>query len=400
MNALVDFVDDDLLDACVADHSDRFLHHAFRRNDSVISNASTLILEEPIHVETYCRPSMLMVEIEYPNQRNGWVYRPDVGGPSLHRWERGGLLLTSRHTTCTKGMVVREACRNCHMKSVWRRECLEPCNAFYLDCLRDASEVNELALSVRSATTDEISRYTAFAPKLAALRKRVLDTQDKVTRNVRSLENLVLALRQRDNAASSAPLTFKSAEKPVQTTVLMPSPKRPMTIAHKHLVVASFYEKLCQAFSAQKMAVSLDCFRCLVKEHSSVFMEHSMLARSDALDALATLLSVPNKMQLFLKAVFLGWLQTLCDLHKGLSVAEMHLGFYVAPSLLFYSNIFNDSLLPAVIAQSNHRVFHSYAAACAQCKFGVKPVMIAFFEPFCAMVKGENMLPLGVTIGD
>ena len=404
----VDLLDNDLLDACLVADDTFHIQHALSRNNSAISNASTAICRTVGRVvRAFCRPHMLMVELMYPDELSGWVYRQEIGGPSVHRWEYGdGILLTSRHSTCTKGMIAREACRNCNMKAVWRRECLEPCNAFYVDCLQHGAMqvVRTLALSVTSATSEEILQYTTFAPKLSAMRTRVLDTVDKVTRNFRSLENLRLSLCKVDDGvddgyAHDAPL---EPTEPVQTTVLVPSPKRPIC-SSMHLTVASLYEEVIVSLlgvsPAQKTFVSLDRFCSLVARYSSGFMEHSMLVRSDALDALAKKLSVPNNMLLFLKAVFFGWLRTLCDAHNTLSLAELHVGFYVAPTALFYRDIFNDSLLPAVISQSNHLMFSDYGTALAQCKHGVKPVMTAFFDPHSGMAKGHNMLPLGVTLG-
>ena len=44
-------------------------------------------------VEAYCTFNGWIVRIEYPTQELGWIYRPDLGGHSLHRWEWGNVLV-------------------------------------------------------------------------------------------------------------------------------------------------------------------------------------------------------------------------------------------------------------------------------------------------------------------
>ena len=74
-----------------------------------------------------------MVTISFPTEENGWVYRYDIGGQSQHRWDfEDALVLLSRHSTCKKAIEMRRPCRNCIMKDIWRRECTEPENAFFL----------------------------------------------------------------------------------------------------------------------------------------------------------------------------------------------------------------------------------------------------------------------------
>ena len=192
-------LEDSFLDACLAETNADDLQYELVRNDSSASNASTALAPTPcgekIRVKAFCSFNMYVVELFYPDASTGWVYRADIGGPSHHRWEYGDtIFLTSRHTTCTKGIVPRDPCRNCVMKSVWRRECIEPCNVFYIDPQRSAEAclfaLQSLALSAVKATPSEVTQYTLFAPKPSSMRKRSLDTTDKIVRNARSLENL------------------------------------------------------------------------------------------------------------------------------------------------------------------------------------------------------------------
>ena len=56
--------------------------------------------------------------------------------------------------------------------------------------------------------------------------------------------------------------------------------------------------------------------------------------------------------------------------------------------------------MPAVIAQSSHRIEACYATAIERCNYGIKPIVMAYFLPSGYMVKGHRMLPLGLKTGD
>lgn len=415
-------LEDSFLDACLAETNADDLQYELVRNDSSASNASTALAPTPcgekIRVKAFCSFNMYVVELFYPDASTGWVYRADIGGPSHHRWEYGDtIFLTSRHTTCTKGIVPRDPCRNCVMKSVWRRECIEPCNVFYIDPQRSAEAclfaLQSLALSAVKATPSEVTQYTLFAPKPSSMRKRSLDTTDKIVRNARSLENLRQSVSGstvpfEDEEEAELPKPVQPSIMPVATTVIAPSPQRPTSLLpaspHRHITVACAYERLIfhlhQINTACAVSVPLASFRMLVAQHAPTFVEHSMLARLPALDKLAQLMGVPDSMQLFLKAIFSGWLRILCDTFYTDSAADVYVGFYVPPTIGFYRDLYNESLMPAIIAQSSHRIDSCYATAVARCKVDVKPVLMAYFLPNGHMVKGRHMLPLGVKIGD
>ena len=377
MDGLDDFdaalLEDGFLDACLATDEHDDLRQELVRNDSSASDASTVLLSAPsvgpgVRIKAFCRFNMFLVDLWYPEAGNGWVYRADIGGPSHHRWEYGdAVFLTSRHATCTKGMVQRNPCRNCVMKSVWRRECIEPCNVFYIDPQQTAEAYNaalkHLVLSAVPATPREVSEYTLFAPKPCAMRKRALDTNDKLLRNARSLENL------RQNVASVVSVADDEGEQqpppklfqvPVQTTVVTPSPQRPVTSLlsspKRHITVAAVYESLVTCLlkvdASSAVSLPLASFRLMVAQHTPTFVEHAMLTRSIALDKLGTILGVPDTMQLLMKAVLAGWLRTLCETFCTAGEAEVHVGFYVPPTIGFYRDLFNESLMPSVMRRA------------------------------------------------
>ena len=93
-------------------------------------------LDEPFYVEAFCTFNNMSIVLEYPREYNGWVYRPEVGGHSQHRWDMANAVsVIARHSTCKKAISVRNPCRNCVMKKIWRRECIDPCNSFFVKAI-------------------------------------------------------------------------------------------------------------------------------------------------------------------------------------------------------------------------------------------------------------------------
>ena len=313
------------------------------------------------------------------------------------------------------------------MKSVWRRECTKPCNVFFIDAQQSEAlciqALDKLILSAVVATPLEKFEYSSFAPKPSAIRKRVLDTAKKVSSNFRSLDNLrdqvVRSVLQDTQAVQISPPP-KLSERPVTTTVVIPSPLRPISSSAVTSLQLSpipstttafqVYEKLvtCLLKMGQSYSVvlPLEPFRESI-QHSVV--EYPMLRYSTAVDQRGRLFGVPDSMQLLIKAVLVEWLRTLCHMDMTQKTANVHVGFYVSPDPSWFYNLYVNAVLPANIAQNNHRIELSYAAAVARCKPNVKPILIAFFQedgdimvqPAASWVtvKGCHLLPIGVSVG-
>lgn len=150
-------------------------------------------------IEVFCTFNGWLVRIDYPSIEQGWTYRPELGGHSQHRWDYGNvMMLMARHSTCGRAVFPRNLCRNCVMKSVWRRECIEPCNTFYLlainavqtciDALRPLIHEAVKASEVQSAA------YFANAPKANLSRKRACDSNAKLERVLKCEMALRLSL--------------------------------------------------------------------------------------------------------------------------------------------------------------------------------------------------------------
>jgi hypothetical protein len=196
MDALLD--DDALLSSIV--DNDLFFQAPPPRSDSNLSTATTISNSSPVSgfivIEAFCTFNAVVVHLDYPESDNGWVYRPELGGHSLHRWDLADqVCIVARHSTCAKAMRPREkACRNCEMKKTWRRECKEACNTFFLFALNDVKRSLQLLapLVYRSVTVsnEEVQMYLNFIPKLSAQRKRSIQDHSKLARMVQLERNL------------------------------------------------------------------------------------------------------------------------------------------------------------------------------------------------------------------
>eukprot|EP00966_Prymnesium_polylepis_P018347 422610-Prymnesium_polylepis.1 len=153
---------------------------------SMESNASTVDTEVMLQSQTcahelvldaYCLVNGWMVRIYYPDPSKGWVFRYDVSGHAQMRWDyQSSLMLLLRHSTCMKALVSRHPCRNCEMKDIWRRECADPCNSFYIQSLNDPKAclvaLQKIILDAEKATPETIALRMTGAPKINNNRKR------------------------------------------------------------------------------------------------------------------------------------------------------------------------------------------------------------------------------------
>lgn len=157
-------------------------------SQSQLSTASTALVEDPrsdvLLIRAFCTFNSFIVEIEYPRTSNGWVFRDDLGGHSLCRWDYGNvMILLARHSTCSRAVIPRDLCRTCVMKSVWRRECSEPCNTFYLQAMNTVqaclAALQPLVCSASPADPNDAILFLHHVPKSSVSRKRVVDPADK-----------------------------------------------------------------------------------------------------------------------------------------------------------------------------------------------------------------------------
>lgn len=168
------------------------------RSDTDISTASTSMFDSMLVVECFCTFNAALVHIDYPASDNGWVYRPDHGGHSSHRWDLAGdVAIVAKHSTCSKAMRTKVPCRNCEMKKTWRRECKEACNTFFLFALTDAASASAalapLVLNTVSISSNDVALYTSYAPKIRYQSNMEVD-EERVQIMIRRERNLRFSL--------------------------------------------------------------------------------------------------------------------------------------------------------------------------------------------------------------
>eukprot|EP00966_Prymnesium_polylepis_P163631 3782714-Prymnesium_polylepis.1 len=145
--------------------------------DTEVMNQSQTLYGVDLVLDAYCLVNGWMVRIHYPDPSKGWVFRYDVSGHAQMRWDyQSSLMLLLRHSTCMKALVSRQFCRNCEMKDIWRRECADPCNTFYIQSLNDPKAclvaLQSIILDAEKATQETVALRMAGAPKINNNRKR------------------------------------------------------------------------------------------------------------------------------------------------------------------------------------------------------------------------------------
>lgn len=183
-------MDDMLVSSFLADGDDEPDLNELPHSDSVstvaipspsLSMLSDMDVDEPFYVQAFCTFNGMAVVIEYPREHNGWVYRPEYGGHSQHRWDmRNAVSVVARHSTCKKAIVPRETCRNCIMKKIWRRECIDPCNFFFIKAIGDVEDCTAvlatLVVDSSGLEKSDVARLVMHVPKPPTSRRRNDDT--------------------------------------------------------------------------------------------------------------------------------------------------------------------------------------------------------------------------------
>lgn len=203
----------------------------------------------------FCKFTRELIRMRFPSDTSGWTYRVDLGGTSQHRWDYAGVLvLVVRHSTCMKAVIPRAMCRNCQMKEIWRRECAQPDDTFFL--LTEMSVLDELAIQalrqVQIGETipiidSEMQLYdiAQICPLSVSPRKRAVNADEKrkkmemLRRQVCSLSvvspralGLAAELELRSNHEVMSMLSLPESSESASSTALLPlSPVRTVPVA-------------------------------------------------------------------------------------------------------------------------------------------------------------------------
>ena len=95
------------------------------------------------------------------------------------------MTIIAKHSTCAKAMLPRKRpCRNCENKKVWRRECTEACNTFFLYAVTSVPEtlttLAPLVLNTVTMSVDDVNRYANFAPKINFSQRKKMLTDERI----------------------------------------------------------------------------------------------------------------------------------------------------------------------------------------------------------------------------
>jgi hypothetical protein len=401
------------------------------RSDSALSLASTIAFDAapsapiaPRVIRAFCPFNQLIVTIPFPNEDDGWVYRYDIGGQSQHRWDfEGTLALLSRHSTCKKTIEMRRPCRNCIMKDIWRRECTQPENAFFL-CAIVASKdptpaLNKLIVECDSVPPDMVKLYQAHMPKLNSARKRRFDEETKRKQLARMITQI--GARDRLDAPQNEPaevvddfmhligdalgmngtttqgLTHVDSYDseladlaPLQAVddSAAPPPAIPNTCSD----IAAAYGTLLGLFSSNKRAsVCTDFIRKLQTDFPAVFSADAMTVPCDALTALLQRIGVVlNAPMLLAKSIFPPWMARLKSRCRE-SPVQVSLGFYRAPSCSIHAEFCTSSTTPSFISSGRHRVDEPYSfSGSLSCTI----LVLYIVDPCNSLVAGNDILPI------
>ena len=346
------------------------------------------------------------------------------------------------------------------MKTIWRRECIDPCNTFFVQPMSSVSicvdALQPLILGAVQASPFQAAQYMRHAPKLASMRKRVADTDDKIQRMMRLERNLRLSLMGNELDVSSSVDLFEDelllpapmpTANPPQDAVVVSTPCRmlaqpvesaqpvqsaqPVKSAQsiqavksaqpistsmsqivrattligspsRHISVVSTYNELIRRLVVydvdNKVMVTRQEIVTRFSDHARLFISNAMLSGSVALEYLLNTMGISGSVQLLVKSTLAAWMRRLCDTQDD--PVAVYVGFYVAPTIAVYRDLYTSTLLPLFITQCTHRIEADYDRALHRAKNAVKPVVVAYFKPTTgSMVLGLNILPLGVVSG-
>lgn len=401
------------------------------RSDSALSLASTIDalhspsappVAPPLLIKTFCTMNGLFLTIEMPNltSNDGWVYRNDLGGQSHHRWEyKKTLILLSRHTTCKKAIDVRRPCRNCMMKEVWRRECTEPENTFFLCPMGAADDLtpamNEIMLDCAPATPEQVAIYSKNVPKISVTRKRPFDeaTKDK---QIFKLHQQILSRRRAENrndisnatidadfynlvgdalgldrcdsndselAMLGAPPDMFPATSPIaQSMTSLETPCDDLCVAYEALV------NMFLKSSTTEVVMTSDVIAQMQHDFPRIYRTDAATEQSAVLADALFMLNVNAQNSLMMKAIFPTWMSRLRS-RCASGPIKLGLGFYHAPSAAIFQDICSNAAVTHFMASGHHRIDSPTVVAAS-----LTILVIYVMDAKRSLIAGNDILPL------
>eukprot|EP00966_Prymnesium_polylepis_P331271 7386833-Prymnesium_polylepis.1 len=364
-----------------------------------------------------------MVRIRYPDPAQGWVFRYGVSGHSQMRWDyQSSLMLLLRHSTCMKALVSRDFCRNCEMKDVWRRECADPCNTFYIQSLSDPKAcllaLQKIILDAEKATPETIALRMAAAPKVNNNRKRSPIDEGRKRYMMKQDQKLIMHLIGKKSSTymiTEVSMIDINADHSLMSMLgyalgLDDEDGEQKTLNESQLVgandqdtsapltplkqIVAGYETLISVFAnTASICVSTSFLTGILDNYSLMHMSVVQAMPNDALDKLLCdmLIDVASPM-LLVKSLFPTWLVRVRAADE--ENVRLRLGFYTAPSSFIYSEILHSRVLPEFIARGSHHIEANHSVAKALAPTGVKPVLVIVRAAEGHLAHGLDILPL------
>eukprot|EP00966_Prymnesium_polylepis_P221690 5128766-Prymnesium_polylepis.1 len=320
---------------------------------------------------------------------------------------------------------MRRPCRNCIMKDIWRRECTEPENAFFL-CSISASKdptpvVNKLIIECDSVPAELAKLYLAHVPKLNSTRKRRFDEETKR----KQLARMISQISARDRSFTPPSQPNDSAEvdefmhligdalgmndapqqglthvesydseladlAPLQAVDDHPTTAAATSTSSSDITAA--YGTLLGLFGTNKRAsVSIEFLRKLQADFPAFFTPDAMSVACDALTALLRRIGVVLRAPMLIaNSIFPPWMARLKSRCSD-SPVQVALGFYRAPSCSIHAEFCTSSTSPSFISSGRHRVDEPYAFSGSLSR---TTLVMYIVDPSISLVPGNDILPI------
>ena len=121
-------------------------------------------------IRVFCVFNSKLFVLPFPSSEYGWVHKVHH---SQHRWFNDDLVISLRHTTCSRAVFPKGICRSCINKKRWRSKCERPCDTFYMHCLGDIKTANALLMSMalceEAISEQQVYVFQQAAPKMSQI---------------------------------------------------------------------------------------------------------------------------------------------------------------------------------------------------------------------------------------
>eukprot|EP00966_Prymnesium_polylepis_P004212 96461-Prymnesium_polylepis.3 len=175
---------------------------------------------------------------------------------------------------------------------------------------------------------------------------------------------------------------------------LRPSPPT-RVIGHDAPSAYKAFIELLDFDQSQEKLLSQVMIQTLIADNPQMKTTFSMLGISEKLNRIASKLAGMEKScQLLIKTVLSEWIAEVYKLSAASGKITIRVGFYAAPSLSVYHNIYRSETLPGFVVNATHRIERDFKAALSRAHG--HPLLVVFYGGAFPMIPGANLLPLGV----